>query len=75
MWQENQNMWKKSKNPKNLKRKKKLKYQKPDIFLKMEYWDLTLSILPSSEGYISAYTLYGVYGQIFNEINRVIISH
>ena len=40
----------------------------------MEYGDLTLSILPSSEGYISGYTPQGVYGIIGNEINEGIIS-
>ena len=35
---------------------------------------LNSSVLPSSKGYISQYTPYGVYGLIVNEINEVIVS-
>ena len=40
----------------------------------MEYWDLTLSILPPTEGYISQYTPLGVYEINANDINDGIIS-
>ena len=41
----------------------------------MEYWDLTGSILPPSEGYILQYTPLGVYGLIVNEAYEGIISN
>ena len=40
----------------------------------MEYWDLTLAILPQSEGYISQYTPWGVYEVIVNKNNEGIIN-
>ena len=40
----------------------------------MEYWDWTISILPSSEAYILQYTPKGVYGLIVNETYEGIIS-
>ena len=43
-------------------------------FWKIQYWDLTLAILPPSEGYISQYTTSGVYGLNVTEINKGIIS-
>ena len=43
-------------------------------YIKMEYWDLTLTILPPSKGYISQYTVYGVYRLIVSEINEGITS-
>ena len=44
------------------------------IILNNGILNLDSSVLPSSEGYIPQYTLYGVYGLIVNEINEVIIS-
>ena len=40
----------------------------------MEYWFLTLAILPPSEGYISQYTPEGVYIIIVNKNNKGNIS-